>query len=562
MNKRQSDEREESPTKKSRPELDSPHFHPDEEVSERSESVAEDDKIDTPPTDSEPDKKLTKKELAKQRAEETRALKEAAKQKKDEERRLKEEQRKRIAEEREERKRLEEEEKKEKKRRLEEERLAKKQAQERERELKRQALEEKKRQAAERKKMLEDEKKRQAEERKRQAEEKKRQAEEKKRQLEEEKKRKAEEKDRLQKKISSFFTTKKPSPSLAPETQELELEYLKFFGKFNLRENTTLAPYLAPLESDILQLDEIIGGSKSGTLIKEFWSKNGIFGLLAPSGFLTPAEAELERSLDRFSDLLSQLGPFKFISFYENPGNPYFGTWCSQSHQKTLPVDDPVVKLDGVDYDYDSELDGEGDAEDVNKELDEEDIDELDEDEDDFIEQDSHQPMLARSLVVITKWRDDDPAFFRDYKANTLVEMPGKFDPFAGALMAQEANASEIEAATAKPATQVLGLLATPNQLVAKKKVIEDRVVVAKLIKFIEQEQEKNWNVSTLVDLAWHHLEQCVKKPLLKSTITVVAERKPTWRIKDDALKDYAAELAGLSIPSTEPTTQPTANAT
>lgn len=552
MGKRQNDVESDSPTKRSKSELDSSHDHTDEEAFAKSESPDDDANVDTPPTESEVEKKPTKKELAKQRAEENRIQREAAKQKKEEERRMKEEQRKRLIEEREERKRLEEEERKEKKRRLEEERLAKRQAQERERELKRQALEEKKRQAAERKKILEEEKKCQAEERKRQAEEKKRQAKEKKRQLEEEKKRKSEEKDRLQKKISSFFTMKKPSPSLAPETQELELEYRKFFGKFNLRDNTTLAPFQAPLESGISRLDEMLRGSNSEDLITECWSTNGTFGLLAPSSFLAPAEAELERSLDRFDDLLKRLGPFKFISFYENPGTPYFGTWCSQLHQKTPPVEDPTTKIEGIDYDYDSELDGEGDAEDVNKELDEEDVDELDDDEDDFIEQDSHQPMLARSLVVITKWRDDDPAFFRDYKINTLVEMADKIDPFAGALMAQEASPTQADTATAKPPTQVSGLIAAPNQLIAKKKVIEDRVIVAKLIKFIEQEQEKNWNVSTLVDLAWHHLNQCVKKPLLKSTVTVVAERKPTWRIKDDALKNYASELASLAESSSQ----------
>lgn len=486
------------------------------------------------------DLSLTKKEQAKLRAEENRVVREAAKLQKEEEKRQKEEQRRVLAEDRAEKKRLLELEKLEKKRKLEEERAEKKRAQEAEKEAKRLAAEEKKRaQEAEK-----EAKKRALEEKKRALEEKKKIAEEKKKAEEDEKRRKLEKEQRLQKNLMSFF--KKKEPIASTETTTEELEYRKFFTPFNVRENTRLAK-LPPIDDEITQrLDDVINGSAEPLV--SLWLQNLNPITRQPThAYRPPVEVEMTRGTDEFATAITQVGPIKFLSFYENNGRQYLGTWSAKIHQQQVLAVSPLNKIEGVDYDYDSDLDWEGDADDVDRESDEDDADDMEADDDDFVEQDQKQPFrpLGDELPK-TILRADDPVYFRDFKVTVLVECATKIDPFAGALTSQATKHAE----EAKLVSNTLGLFNNPNRLVAKKKIIADRNLVAKLIKFIDSEQEKAWPIGTLVDLALHHLGTLVKKLEVKETIKAVAERKPSWRVTDQARSDFGEELKKLDMVS------------
>ncbi|KAG5419009.1 RLF2 [Candida metapsilosis] len=403
-------------------------------------------------------KRLKLEEEKRAKAKKIEEEKEAKRRKLEEE---KEAKRKKIEQEKleKERKKMEEKLEREKKKELEKlERERKKQAEQAEKERKKreeQAEKERKKQAEqaerERKKQAElAEKERKREEREKEKLEKKLKQEEEKRAKElekqriEEEKRKAEEaKERSQMKISNFFHVR-PQEKQAKEKDmegesktvqksDYETEFLPFF----VQRNVTLKQGNYCTDKTKSELDSILSNKAPVDTLDPFvgYRKSSSSN---PQQYITP-EAILNAlnlpstSEQQVLEMIEQLPPIKYISFYENSKPPYTGSWCSQKHQdqQMAIISDPLDKeITGLDYDYDSDLEWnneEKDGEDIDdEEDDEEDISILpDEDDDEFIEKDSElNKRSIHQLVVVNKWNNEDnKEFFHHYTTSHIVDL-------------------------------------------------------------------------------------------------------------------------------------------
>lgn len=488
---------------------------------------------DAPP-DGPPPPKLTKKQLAKLQAEANRQARAEAKRRKEEER---ERERQRKEEERAERRRLQEE----------------------------------KKRAADAEKA---ERRREWEEKKRGWEEKKRAAEERKRAADDERRRK----EASQKLIHLFFTKPakpaKPAPDVQKQPQAALADgYSRFFLPFFELLHMVVAPAPAPAPGGAAAVEEVLRGGTSASPPMAAFFAHRAQPPPAPADPVEVAAAMNEASAATVAAMVARL-PLKFLSFYENRRPPYAGTWCLAAHQHRPPGARPLAELAGVDYEYDSDLEWreEGsDGEDIDTDGDDDDDDAGgDGDDDGFIEDDRRGPASIRQLVVATHWREDDPVFFRDYRVEALVEgLP--IDPFFGARTGQvgAGGASGVPGGASGGATVAgvgagagagangcanggaggragAGTLGQPNMLQTKKKMVENRYMVARIIRLITA-QPGSGTLNGIVDLTFNELKllNVVKRLVLKDTIKDLIVAK-TWDVDPAKRAQYAAELAKI----------------
>ncbi|RLV96335.1 Chromatin assembly factor 1 subunit rlf2 [Spathaspora sp. JA1] len=461
----------------------------------------------------------------------------------------------------------------EKKRKIEEERDAKRQRIEEEKELKRKKLEEEKelkRKKLEEEKLLREEKKLQEKLAKQERLEKKEQErklkEIERKRLEDEKKRAEELKQRSQMKISSFFQVKPvknqenkssetpaetvattASPGEDITTSKYDSDFLPFF----IQKNVTMKSRPVTI-FDTQELDDIISNRNSSTTpeftnyLKSFTSNS-----VLPSKQTTPDEiiTALNSSTTTESQvyqLISQLPPIKYISFYENEKPPYIGTWCSskhQTHQGSI-IDNPInSEITGLDYDYDSDLewnkDDQEEGEDLDLEDEEEEEDETmlvsDDDDDEFVENDGVRKKKFISLSVITRWNNEEnKALFDDFQVVVMgLENQEPIDPLYN-YWAGEEQREETGEQTSIEQTTPSKINGTNNILTPQKKTIQDGIILKDLIQFIEKNND--FTIGTLVELSKKEFKQFTKG-LLKSTIQDIAcynKKSSIWEDLND----------------------------
>lgn len=488
-----------------------------------------------------------------------------------------------------------EKQKQEEKARKEQEKLEKKRKQEEERELKRKRLEEEKelkrqkqeeeRRARELKKeaeRLQKEKEKQEKERirlekKQKLEEQRLAKEAEKKRIEEEKRKIEEAKERSQMKISSFFQVgqKRKEKKTARESSEgdtsknspksfYETEFLPFF----VQKNVSL---MNVGNKDILDSKRILDDCLNGALPKELSFKSYLNTFtnssLSTVNDITPEEIinALNSSTtteNQVHQLIQDLPPIKYISFYENSKPPYIGTYCSLAHQKCResiiqnPFDNEIT---GLDYGYDSDLEWnkeDEEGEDIENDEDDDDDDSImgDEDDEEFVEDDpqSNKKKFI-TLTVINKWNNEENSQdFQSFATVKLVDIPGQIDPFHNywatqnepqvqtISVTQDATKS-IDNVLINKATPTMGISSSPNILIAQKKTIKDSVVLANLIKFIENNND--FTIGTLVELSKKEFKDFTKA-LIKNTIQEIAvydKRSSKWEIKAEMKEKYCS---------------------
>ncbi|CAK9440961.1 uncharacterized protein LODBEIA_P48300 [Lodderomyces beijingensis] len=388
------------------------------------------------------------------------ADKESKKRKMEEEREAK---RRKVEEEREAKKKKLEEEKLEKERKREEERLEKEKKREAEKLEKLRKKQEESQEKDRRKKAEQEEKERkrladQAEkdrrremkereklEKRAKLEEEKRAKELEKLEMEEEKRKAQEAKDRSQKKISSFFQAgpkrKTPERGVSQENKEVsegktdyECDFLPFF----VQENVVFKKPKTRFSIETRQYLDSLLQSESGAApdFHSYLSQKSHLSQINNGSMTTPESLLTALNMPTTTEsllnqMISNLPPIKYISFYENSKPPYVGTWHSEKHQAQMGeiISNPLdVQTTGFDYDYDSDLDWnederEGDEID-DEEEDEEDPASADEDDDEtFIEHDAETSTRnLKQLVVINKWNDEsNKHFFDAYSTVNLI---------------------------------------------------------------------------------------------------------------------------------------------
>lgn len=455
----------------------------------------------------------------------------------------------------------------------EEERRLKKEEREKkdlERQLKREEMERAKEQKREEERLKREEKKRKLEE------EKKRKEDERKRR-DEEKKKKDQQKDRSQMKISNFFAVK-PTKSVSStppvekqeaksDSQSYEKQFLPFFQKQNVVMASNGSLPGSELADKIRGFDS--GLSEPSTELK-FENPEQPTTQFTTSEQLVEA---LNSSASNESDILllvQHLPPIKYLQFYENAKPPYVGTWCSEKHMATrFPVANPLdTTLTGLDYNYDSDLDWDGDddeGEDIDDLEDgEEEEEEAEDDEmEDFVEENSEakkRPHIA-PLQSVSRWNDgsdESKAYFDGIKYERLdYDISFPIDPYGEYWVVAKPpktpktpkkieNAKE--AATISDSVSQLGATpkvdtTTPNVLTPQKPTIKDAKVVYELVKFIEKNCD--FSIGTLSELSKKEFKTFTKS-MLKHTIQEVAvynKKKSVWEVKEDTKTRLAKEF-------------------
>ena len=260
--------------------------------------------------------------------------------------------------------------------------------------------------------------------------------------------------------------------------------------------------------------------------------------------------------------LIQDLPPIKYISFYENSKPPYIGTYCSLAHQKCRdaiiqnPLDNEIT---GLDYGYDSDLEWnkeDEEGEDIENEDDEDDDDSVmgDEDDEEFVEDDpqSNKKKFI-TLTVINKWNNEENSQdFQSFATVKLVDIAGAIDPFHNYWATQnEPQVQEVSTTqdSMKPVANILinkttptvGTSSSPNILIAQKKTIKDSLVLANLIKFVENNND--FTIGTLVELSKKEFKDFTKA-LIKNTIQEIAvydKKSSKWEIKAEMKEKYCS---------------------
>ncbi|KAF6066462.1 Chromatin assembly factor 1 subunit A family protein [Candida albicans] len=472
-----------------------------------------------------------------------------------------------------------EKQKQEEKLRKEQEKLEKK----RKKELKKQKQEEERR-AKELKKeeRLQKEKEKQEKERlrlekKQKLEEQRLAKEAEKKRLEEEKRKIEEAKERSQMKISSFFQIGQKRKEKKVSSDSSETDATKATPKSFYE--TEFLPFFVQKNVSLMNIDnQDISGSKSilddfinGKLQKEssFKSYLSKFTKSSPSTTNDITPEEIINALNsptttenQVYQLIQDLPPIKYISFYENSKPPYIGTYCSLAHQKCHdaiiqnPLDNEIT---GLDYGYDSDLEWnkeDEEGEDIENEDDEDDDDSVmgDEDDEEFVEDDpqSNKKKFI-TLTVINKWNNEENSQdFQSFATVKLVDIAGSIDPFHNYWATQnEPQVQEVSTTqdSMKPVANILinkttptvGTSSSPNILIAQKKTIKDSSVLANLIKFVENNND--FTIGTLVELSKKEFKDFTKA-LIKNTIQEIAvydKKSSKWEIKAEMKEKYCS---------------------
>lgn len=489
-----------------------------------------------------------------------------------EEARMKKQEEKRMKDLQKEREKLEREQKKEEERRRKEqeklEREQKKEREKQEREMKREQ-ERKEKEKRKEEERLEREQKKEQEKRKRQLEreEKERDRQDKKRKIMEEKERKDEDRkkaqeDRSQMKISNFFQIgATPSSQISDTSSAKEASlsvYDEMFLPFFKKNNTVLAPS-DQLDQDSLTasknyLDSITIGSEI-TLANLFPSKTAVKPE-KPKKYTPPIEIvnalnSSEVTESKIYSMLSHLSPIKYLHFYENAKPPYIGTWCSEEHQ-SITLSDPLsTAKTGLDYDYDSDLEWngeeEGEGEDIDNEDDEEEDDEeIEEDEmEDFVDTNDTKKKRTKfmgPLMSINKWNDGtNDSVFLDMKCQNLTKhLQFPIDPFKNYWEKESGQRKTLDKVKPQTVSPVVGESKDPKQvntLTPHKPVITDQDTVKELISFIELNSD--FTIGTLVELCQKQFKSYTKS-IIKHTVQQVAsydKKAGKWTVKTE-IKD------------------------
>lgn len=484
--------------------------------------------------------------------------------KKEEERRKKEEERQRKLAEKEMEKELKrkklEEEKKERERKKEEERKLKEQKREAER-LERELKKEQERVRKQNEK----------EERERQRLEKKRKLEEEKEKKEEEKRKLEDQKNKNQMKISSFFSVgqkkidqkKDISNSITTnEEQELTHAYNKAFLPFYVKRNMQMAGSFVmdkeDLEKSISQFDVAIqsGPTQTSDLLDFFSSrakKSDKISYTSPQEILHALNSS-DVTESKLYSMIQNIPPVKYLQFYENSKPPYIGTWCSGKHQSVqIPVSDPFnTSLTGLDYEYDSDLEWNGEeeeGEDLDNDDEDDEEEEMEEEDelDDFVEgtDNKRRKKFMGPLVSFTKWNDgNDDEYFDGMKYELLdirVEFPIAPNDEPPKKTCETPLSIQVTETVNYPAskTQSPNIEETTHTLVPKKKVIEDGNIIAELITFIEKNND--FTIGTLVELSQKELKTFTKA-ILKHTIQCIAsynKKASKWEVDPEMKEKY-----------------------
>lgn len=480
---------------------------------------------DTSPQDTS---KLTKKELKKIERQKQREIERIEKErKKEEERKRKDEEKLRKQREkeleRELKKRKLDEEKAEKERKREEERLEREAKKEEERLKKQQAIDNREKARLEKKRKLEEEK----EER-----------EVRRRKLEEDKKRKEE----SQMKISSFFSVKKQQTPNIDTTQEqvqdcnsndYEREFLPLFVQKNMRLADLGQLTGEELKKSKMLLDDLLLSKTNNFDDVDQFFKSKITNITIDKPTRTPDDVVALLNSSRATEtdiyqLINQLPPIKFISFYENSKPPYIGTWCSIEHQTTsISAKDPLnTQLTGFDYDYDSDLEWnkeDEEGEDVDDEDDEEEEDNIIADEDDlgFVEDDqpNNQTKKFQSMNVIVKLNDgSNDEFFK-----SIVTMPMELNI--------KLPINPFETITTESPKKVSSV----NILETKKKpIIQDPQIIGQIVSFYDSKDLGSFSITTILELVMKQF-QYTDKALVRSTLHYILKKDrqtSTWVVK------------------------------
>ncbi|XP_055698713.1 chromatin assembly factor 1 subunit A-like isoform X2 [Phlebotomus papatasi] len=367
----------------------------DEKLSRSSDGDNQASSVETPPrkrakeeckTPSQPEdsvKKLTPKQLERQKEMEKRrqerlaeklSRKKKQEEEKEQKRKEKEEQKKKEKEEKEEQKKKEKEEKEKK-------RLAELEAKNEE-------------------KRAKEEEKRQKEEEKRQKEEEKKKKDEEKRQKEEEKRKKEEEKKEAAKRASDnfmkFFKPKsKPSPATpATEDKENSAADVKTSGPrfmpFCVKPDMRLAPNIrrSLRDDEKTLLDRVLSEcpDQEKLYLKELNTQDRAPG---KSGKTWPQEDDSDEDVQLLDDegqKIEEIKPtikyrVKFLSFHENQRPPYYGTWRKKNVK--LSARNPFAKDEKI-FDYEVDSDDEWEEEEPGESLHGSDDEKDKESEDDY----------------------------------------------------------------------------------------------------------------------------------------------------------------------------------
>lgn len=463
--------------------------------------------VDLSTPESSPPKR---RKIGPEEREEMRLKKEAERQRKEEDRLKKEEEKKRVLEER------------------------KKQAAEKEAEKKRLA-DEKARLAAEkeaeRKRIAAEKETEKAEkeaERQRVIEEKTRLAEEKEAkrlQKEAEIKKKEQEQTR----IMSFFN-KKPARKVAKKAVEISCDFDKDFLPFHIKEGVQVASSAAASATVSSEdpLQWMASLSVSNTSPESPFSAKEIISHIQTAAVLNKDPNSIDGT--PVATLLAAL-PRRYLQFVGDERPAYYGTFCKSCNPDLLQ--NPLIQVPGLDYDYDSEGDWEDEGEDV--EDDEESDEDMEDDAEmaDFVTSDEGSPSESASSRVsaagpprlvaqepVLVWNSDLKAMSFD----SLLPGVASIDPFKD-YWSEERPFNVLAA----------GLRAASASSVPKKETPQ-LISGSDLDAFLKRVEGSDDNKALITEILCKTFPQ-YKRKMINATIQHYAERKGTRTDKRWVLK-------------------------
>ncbi|CDK26618.1 unnamed protein product [Kuraishia capsulata CBS 1993] len=450
-----------------------------------------------------------------------------------------------------------EREKQQKREQLELERLQKKEQLELEKTLKRQKLEKEKQEREERKleeKRLKDIKREEEKlerEKKKEEERLAKEAKEAKKREEEEKKKRA------QLSIGSFFKPISSSPLASPirkqevKTQEASSsDYEKHFLKFYVKENCQLCGPVnldADTRRDQFSLSAVSGDSNIPRFFKGCQRRKR--GAYEQSSRSIMQQLNVDQENESLCEQFFKDVPIRFLQFYENARPPYFGTYSPSNAEGVEKLAlNPFLKIEGTNYQFDSDLesdDEDDEGEDVEDENDEDDDDEsaADSDElDEFVDDDDENSTkqkrkLLGPLIPVVKWLGDaqDDEIYNSKEWERLsydIEFP--IDPFKDYWTPSLA----VPSLAAIGSTTAASLLAASQDSPPKKalKVIDKANDIENLSNFILE--NPRFTIGTLTELCQVNVfkDQRYSKTVVRNSIQNIASfdsKKKLWILKD-----------------------------
>lgn len=244
---------------------------------------------------------------------------------------------------------------------------------------------------------------------------------------------------------------------------------------------------------------------------------------------------------NQISDEIKTLHFFKFISLYEKIKPPYFGTWCSNKHQKLFISNPFDTQITGLNYDFDSDIEwihgDDGDDDDVLSNEEDKDDSHFSGDDElkDFIEVDTKKKSINSIKDVITNKINDESnaVFFKNFKCKILfnnINLP--VNPFGNSINDIKNKQNDLKQKSILEVDHSEKNDTTINKLTPHKKTIKDSKILLQLISFIENNND--FSLNTIVDLCSKELHGYTKI-LLKNTIKDIAsydKKTFTWNLK------------------------------